>query len=410
MANTDNWWEGKVADVDPAGADARNVPDVDKTESAIRAFANAATFGLAPRASALINTGLGKVAPSIFGDQPYSDRLKDYLDADKAAQEQNPKTSFVASAAPQLLQAVATGGTSLARQGVTNTALGALNAAGNAREGEVLKDATTGGLTAGALSVLPTAASSLVNSIAKKYTAGTIAKPLEDLIKNKPKGWQDEIAKYYGMTKKELAEQFGSVERAGKELGELVRDTGKKGRVEPKLSDIPEATQSIVESNIPSFKDIAKQTLKTTGSGITGAVGGAGLNYALGSPVDPTQAALAGAGLNAFRGVQKLGGEAVKKGVMGIAKSEWPEKMYEFGSRNNGIIGAVNQMASQAGGAQATDAGGFRRLTDYLSDLPEEEKRKQAMQMSATPEGRAQSNDDSKGSTNANWWEGRTTD
>src|SRR4249920_3100083 len=101
MANDkDNWWEGKTEDVDPAGAGARNMPDVGLGESALRGFANAATFGLAPRASAAINAGLGKIAPDTFGSETYSQRLQDYLDADKAAQEANPKTSFAASAAP----------------------------------------------------------------------------------------------------------------------------------------------------------------------------------------------------------------------------------------------------------------------------------------------------------------------
>jgi hypothetical protein len=60
---------------------------------------------------------------------------------------------------------------------------------------------------------------------------------------------------------------------------------------------------------------------------------------------------------------------------------------------------------SQAGAAEAT-GNSFKQLTNYLSDLPNEEKRRAAMDLQSTPQGRSMSNSDAKD----DWWSNTTRD
>ena len=119
-----------------------------KSDAAIRSFGNAASFGLAPKLSALLSPG------------KYGDNLKQYLDANKAAQIAQPGVSLASSLAGSVLPAIATGGGSIPAQIAKNAVASGVETFGNTeRTGmdaakDVAQGALIGGATAGALPML----------------------------------------------------------------------------------------------------------------------------------------------------------------------------------------------------------------------------------------------------------------
>jgi hypothetical protein len=96
-----------------------------------------------------------------------------------------------------------------------------------------------------------------------------------------------------GTSKKQLKADYGSVEQAGADFVDMLRNTSKGGDNIP-MSEIPDAYKSIVSSNIPSMRQLSKEAWDATrdagiGAGIVG-----GANWLAGSPVDPLTAAVGG--------------------------------------------------------------------------------------------------------------------
>lgn len=70
-----------------------------KSEAATRGFANAATFGLAPRISAGAN--------ALMGNGDFGSNLKQYLAANRLAEAAQPGASLAGAAVPSVIQALA---------------------------------------------------------------------------------------------------------------------------------------------------------------------------------------------------------------------------------------------------------------------------------------------------------------
>jgi len=371
-------------------------------ESGIRGFSNAATFGLAPKISAGANALLGKVAPDIFGNESYDTRLKDYLAADKAAEAANPTTSLVASAVPNVIQAVGTGGGSLLRQAGTNAALGAVNAYGNSEATNPLNtDVATGAGTAGALSLVPGLIGKGIGKVADKVSSGTIRKGVTDvntLIREKAPGYKDEAARRMGTTMADIKKGETTLKETRDAVKSIVDDPSP---LSLQLRD--EFTspwiRDILKANTPSFGTVAKDAAKTVAYGGLGSAAGAAANYATGGNLDPTTAAAIGASAGAHRAGSDLFRHAGTKAAHRMSTSQIPEKVWNAAASRP--VGAATQMGVQAASRDMSNEANtqnspFGKLSDYLQAFEtNDEKRKAAMDLQNDPEGRAIGNTDS---------------
>ena len=373
-------------------------------ESGLRGFANAATFGMAPKISAGVNTVLGKVAPDVFGSESYDTRLKDYLAADRAAEDANPITSLAASAIPTAIQAVATGGGSLARQAGTNAALGAVNAYGNSEATNPLNmNVATGAGVAGALTAAPGLIGKGIGKVADSVSRGTVKQGVTDvnrLIREKEPGWQDAVASRLGMPKYKGPE--GDLQKM--DFGDISPDMirnylNKLASGEKSLGgEFAGATKDVLKANTPSGMQVAKDAVKTAGYGALGAGGAAGVNYLTGGNVDPATAVMIGGGLGAQRAGSDLFKHAGTKAAHAISTTDYKPLAAKYASRP---VGAATQMGVQAatkeiGASSGLESSPFGTLSDYLSAYQTaDDKRKAAMDLETSPEGRAIGNTDS---------------
>lgn len=124
------------------------VENVGPFESAVRGFASGSTGGLVPKVGAAIS--------SLWDSRSYPQILHDYLERDKAAQINHPVISTVSNVAGSVPLTAATGGGGAARQVATNAALGAANAYGNTeKEGmAAAREAGQGGLVSGSIAAM----------------------------------------------------------------------------------------------------------------------------------------------------------------------------------------------------------------------------------------------------------------
>jgi len=375
-----------------------------KSEAGVRGFANAATFGLAPRISAGVN--------SLFNGESFGKTLKDYLAADKAAQIAQPGASLAGAAVPTLIQAAATGGGSLARQAGVNAAMGATNAVGNSDKSGVAlaKDALTGGAIGGALGAGPGLVAKGATAGANAFAKNAAISNIENLIATKPPGWKQTLEKIVGDTSKNLKKENTSLIQEAKHAVTAFKEPGR-------ISQYSDVAKDAVKSTSAPLSQLAGDAAKTVGKGALGAAATSGINYALGSNVDPTTAAVGGALLGAHNVAGKMLGNVAKNTANKIALSNVPEVLAKAGT--SAIGGAVNQLGTQAATkdiAQTFDqpTSPFGKLTSYLtqaagSSNPEvqqaaeqaqviadsndpDAKRKASMVLQSTPQGRAVGN------------------
>ncbi len=372
-------------------------------ESAVRGFANAATFGMAPKISAGANALLGKVAPDTFGTQDYGTRLKEYLDADKAAEAANPVTSTIASLVPNAIQAVATGGGSLARQAAVNTGLGAVNAYGNSEATNPLNaDVLAGAGTAGVLSAAPGLIGKGIGKAADAISGKTINSTIADVNKimtEKVGDWKDAAARRMGTTTAEMKRDGISL----KDLKETFKEYLTANRDNPldlQMDDevLAPMIKDVLKKTTPSAVDVAKDVGKTVLGGAAGAGAVGAANYGVGGPMDPAMAATAGAILGGHRAAGNLTDHIGKKAAHAISTTNFAPVAEKYASKP---VGALTQLGVQAATKDITEAAGastspFGSLSDYLKAFnTPDDKRKAAMDLASDAEGRAVGNTDS---------------
>jgi hypothetical protein len=358
-----------------------------KSDAAVRGFANGATFGLAPRISALLNPGDTKA------------NLKAYLENNKVASNAHPGISLasnIVGGAPALL---ATAGGSLARQGATNAAMGAVDAYGNSDKSgyDLVKDVATGGALGGVLATLPGSIVKGGVKAAENSTKNTIITTMKSLLKDKPPGYEKVLERVVNSTEPKLIKEIGiTLPEAGQHLVNLLekRKTFTVNSLEP-------AARAVIAEATPSWGKIVGEATKTGAEGVLGGVIGGGLNYVAGSPVDPLTAALGGAAVGAHGAGRQMIGELGTRIGHKVALSPIPAKILAAGATP--AAGVVNQLVTQAATKDASEVAGgspgaFGGLSDYLSaaQSSEDDKRKEAMKLQSTPEGRAQTNTDGK--------------
>lgn len=389
-----------------------------QSEAAVRGFANGATFGLAPKISAGVNTALGKIAPDTFGDQPYAQRLKDYLQANRQAEDANPKTALTANLLASLPSTLATGGGGLLRQAGVNFASGAANAYGNTtKEGtDALGDmATAGAINTTLGAVLPTMGK-VANTVATNVAKNNIVQNLTPLITDRSKAATQKLEKLFGTTNKQMVGEGSSLRGGAQDLKDSMLQTGKDSML---LSDVPDFAQEMITKSKPSITQLGKDMMGTAAHGVKGAALASGINYVTGSNVDPMTAALAGVGLGGYKAGGKFFNNLGDYTAKSLAMS--PRVMSAIEMKDP-IANATNRiLAGDATSGLIADTGKetspFSRLTDYLNnakdtqnpvvqqkaqeaasmqdDTDADSKRRAAMQLQGTPEGRAVTNKES---------------
>lgn len=419
MASND--WGKDAKTVEDWGKDAKTVDDWAKgsktisepgyfqpgsmSESIVRGFGNAASFGMVPRISAGVSALMG-------GD--YDTALKDYIAADRAARAANPMASLAASAIPTAIQAFATGGGSLLRQAGVNAAQGAAQAFGSSEKSgvELAKDVALGGTTGAAVAAVPGLTFKGTQMAADRITRPALAQAfskLDDLIKNKPPGWQDDAAAMLGTTKDQMKRDGVTVKQTVKALKDELET---KAPLNLTAADMPAVTRPMIKSVSPKLSQLSKEAGKTIAGAAVGAGLGAGANYATGTNIDPLLAAAGGATLGATQATQNLLGQTAKSAAARFATSPGMQNIPKTASGR--AVGAATQMLAGATSRQVSDSP-FGKLSDYVSlvrdsENPEvmaaaeqadamggelEEQRRIAMQLNSTAAGRAVGNMDS---------------
>jgi len=381
------------------------VSNVSKPESAIRGFANAATFGLAPKISAGANALLGKVAPDVFGDQSYDERLKDYLAADKDAAAANPVTSTVAAAGPMLIQALATGGGSLGRQAAVNAAEGAANVYGNSA------DPTLGGIASGAalqtgLATLPAAglkvADNFSNSMAKKAIVENLHNRLKMPLKDTRAGFEEII----GDTAPNLAKEGTNLRAEIRHLADAVAEKGAR------VKDFDTLTGAVADQLRTPLRQQAGDIGKSVRDAVVGGVGGAVAGMTLGENIDPLSTGIASAIGAGVGGLNRAGLNTAKNvAIKAATRTGVPGKVLDAAERTieSGAYGPAAQIAARAAtsdileSTNLTGTSPFAQLSDFIktagsvlpSTMTPEEKRKEAMKLQSSAGGRAALNGES---------------
>jgi hypothetical protein len=324
---------------------------------------------------------------------------------------------------------LATAGGSLLRQGATNAAMGAVDAYGNSnKEGyDLARDVAAGGTIGGVLSTAPTMAIRGVDKAVETVTKSNAARSVEDLLKNKPHEWKKQLEKILGSTESEFKKEGTSVIQQAKEF---VTSMKEKGPNAIKVSDLTidsgknkgNMVLEGIEATQPTWSRIGKEGLKTAGEGVVGGVVGGGINYLAGNPVDPTTAALGGAAVGAHSAGRQFLGELGTRVAGKVAASGLPTKLLNAGASEVG--GVLNQLGTQAVTKDAQELTGgssspFGALSNYFSaartgadlvtpnneptnidsstaEAEQDQKRKDAMKLQSTPEGRAQTNSENR--------------
>lgn len=390
---------------------------VDPFEAAVRGFSNAATFGLAPRISAGVN--------SLIGNGSYNDLLTEYLARDKAAAQQYPKTTLATSLPPQLLQAVATGGGSIPRQLAVNAAMGAANAAGNAPANQSAIDtaqaALRGGVTqaalAGAIPAVAVGAGKLAQRNALN-TANQGIQQAEQILRTRAPGYKDQALKMVGSSAQEATQQGQTPREIINAVKEELNNPGLGITPAQSLSDMSSAVRPLVQAQTPTWGQIAKDTWDTVKQGAVSAGGGALMNAASGSPVNPVTAALAGGAFGAGKAALNVAKEVGTNLGNKYAMTGAPEAVSQFfthpatqaagtmigqqttpyvnqvtgtpSSPFSNLINFINQSSSDNPAVQA-----MAQQASNIDPTDDEAVRKVGMQLSASPAGRAVTNSDS---------------
>lgn len=421
-----------------------------KSEAAVRGFSQGATLGLAPRISALLSPGA------------YSNNLKQYLAADKAAAEAHPVVSAVGNLVGGAPSIIASGAGSIPMQIAKQTGIGALSGAGNAQEGSVLRDATTSGAVSGALAgALPAvgkvagmgldtirgkadpkqlaeAAITYKNSLGGNVKAG---KPIDF---NNPKEMdalfaraknptyepdagavlQNKLQKTYNNTpivnKQGIETDAKFATEAGKPLLDSVASARGDNTIrnllhasgKPNINEIgidkPDWKQIVASHNLKNANEAGRTVL---GSAVGGAaLGGAGTAIATGGDLDKTLSAagaggvtgaLAGGRYNAVRNTSKLrmpyelptvpGVGAANAELANAVGGDIKEKL----NVPSNPFGKITDYFKQSAGATNPRVTEMAQAAQETSDSDPDAKRKAAMVLQSSPEGRAVGNGDS---------------
>ena len=367
-----------------------------KSDAAIRSFGNAASFGLAPKLSALLSPG------------KYGDNLKQYLDANKAAQIAQPGVSLASSLAGSVLPAIATGGGSIPAQIAKNAVASGVETFGNTeRTGmdaakDVAQGALIGGATAGALPML-----------------GKVVKGASDFVRGTPDVEKigEAAIKFKNASIPPIAAQTkpGSAKAAWNELNSprSVPSAALDDVIRHNPMNVDKATLEAVIKNANAtrpnpLKEIIPTMMQHSAYGAgAGFVGtGGDMDAALKGGV---AGLVSGAGTGASRAMSGSG-----------AKLRMPSNPLMSGEIPG--LGAVNSMVSQTAARDVKERSGtstspFGSLTSYLKQAEgstnpavqqvaeqaegiaesndPDAKRKAAMVLQDTPEGRAVGNSSS---------------
>jgi hypothetical protein len=379
-------------------------------DAAIRGFANGATFGLAPKISAGIN--------SLFGNGDYQTNLKQYLDANRTAQASHPTTSLVGNVVGSLPSTIVAGAGSLPAQIAKSAALGAADTYGSSTKSGVgaAKDVATGAVIGGAApAVLP--------------GLKVVGKSLSNIIRGVPDAEKiaEAAIKYKNapLPSSKGLEKTGAANKAFKDLksldvngnpavgDQLIRETGVKSLDKATLDAViknANATRpSMLKEVIPSMAQHsaygAGAGFVTSGGDIDTALAGGlaglgtgaatGVSRSLSGPAAklrmPDQPRAASKYDVIGDTIQSVGDPLVKMGVQGAVKD-----VKEVTGTSTSPFGKLTSYINQAAGATnpavqqvAEQAQGIAESND--SDA----KRKAAMVLQDTPEGRAVGNSSS---------------
>jgi hypothetical protein len=331
-----------------------------KSDAAVRGFANGATFGLAPRISAGVN--------SMFGDGTFKDNLSQYLKDNKTAEAAHPVISTATNLAASAPSLIATGAGSIPAMAGKSALLSGADTFGNSDASgmDLAKDVAVGSAVGGTVG----AALPLVGK------AGGAA---YDFFKGTPnKQYINEAAKRFNQPTVEGAVAEHNARNAKKiaaNTTDVIRDTIAGGAAAGGATFI--ATDGDWD--------------KTGKAGLAGAVG-TGLYKKSGKGIDATKLRMP---------------DTRGPGVLGNAIDKTLTPLRVAGEQD--LSGHIR---SNIG------ASPFSRLTDFLSQSddttnPEvqqqaeqaqqqvdpndpDSKRKAAMNLQTTPSGRAVGNSDSK--------------
>ena len=349
-----------------------------RSDAIIRGFSSGATLGLAPKISAGIN--------SLFGNGDYKSNLKQYLDANRTAQETHPTASLVSNAVGSLPSTIAAGVGSLPMQIAKGAGMSALDTYGNTTKTgmdaakDVAQGAAIGGGTTAALPVLGKIAKGATNLVVGTSNPTKLAaavSKLGDKAPMVPPSYAPQSAK--DAYRKEIIDMSNAANK-GSALKEI----------------LPE---------------MAKQSVYGAGAGFVGS--GGDMDRAL-------QGGIAGATSGALTGGSRvLSGDSAKLRMPG--KADELTSILDAGVRSP-AAGVVNQFFGQQMAGVAKELGGtstspFGKLTDYMKQAQgttnpavqqvaeqaqqiadsndPDAKRKAAMVLQDTPEGRAVGNSSS---------------
>lgn len=386
------------------------VENVPMWESALRGGISGATANLAPKAAAALS--------SIGSDKSYTQILHDYLERDRQAAIANPVTSTVSNIAASVPTAMVTGGGIL-----PNAALGAANSWGATE-----KTGATGALEAGKGAAVGGTIAALFPMLGKIFGAG------KDIIKGSanPEKLADAAIKYKNAPIPP-APQMGP--RSGKnawvELNDMASpnnvkldDDVVKQLIQKDTSTIKKPTwEQVVKTHNASAPGVGETIKSIAVPGATGAAaGGAFAGYK--SDWDPgamAAGALGGAtlaGTGAKWGASKslasklrapeeaataLGsgaynlGEAIGQTGKTIATQQGSRNFEAVNDQPTSPFGVISDWIDHARGASnpAVEQKAQEAQAASESGTPED-KRRAAMELQATPNGRAVTNSDDK--------------
>jgi hypothetical protein len=406
-----------------------------KSEAAVRGFSQGATLGLAPRISAMLSPG------------SYGENLKQYLAADKAASEAHPVVSGVANLVGGAPSMIASGAGSIPAQIAKQAGIGALSGAGNAQEGNVARDAATGaaisGAMAGALPAVAGGAKSVYNMFKGKADPKAITEAAIK-FKNAPRApsagvtgprsaqeIQNDLKKTYDtlpiVNKRGVEIDVKHAAEGGKPLtggiaeargDDLMRELthgyqGPKLPLDPNIKNLSTSSEDLRQiinaHNVQNATGAGRTILGSMAGGAALGAGGAALSS--GADLNTTLAgaaggaasgALGGARYNAVRNTSKLrmpmdtpnipGAGFANAEISNAVGNEVKEKLDV--PRNP--FGKLTDYLGQSSGSNNPDVQEMAQAAQEVADSNDASaKRKAAMVLQTSPEGRAVGNGDS---------------
>ena len=379
-----------------------------KSEAATRGFANAATLGLAPQASAFVNTLMGLFDGGKVSD--YRQKEQEYQAADKAAAKANPGSYYTANVAGSLPTMIATGGGSLARQVGTNAALAGINALGSSEHTGLgaFTDAAGGAVAGGAIAGTLGGAGQVISKVADRATKTRAGNNLSNLLadieiaqRNTPSRVPALEKKLNSIVSDPQFTKIGATDKMVAQEAIEALDDGTKFAGNKLYSDL---TNKVIDKTTPGVVD----TLKDVGKSALWAGGAAGAATLMGGG-DPVNAAENAAKWAAMGGVAGAGKNALIKGAAKLATSDTPEIVSKYGpavsqygieSASSALpnpFGAISDYLQHAEDAKNPDVMRAAQEAQAKVDAEEDEaaKRRAAMSLNATPVGRAVTNTDS---------------